>query len=77
MSYADVNGTSLWYQEHGAGEPLILLHGGLGMGEMWAPILPPWPRDAGSSRSTCRPTVTLRTWTARCGTRRWPTTWPP
>jgi len=40
MSYADVNGLSLWYEEHGAGEPLILLHGGLGMGEMFGPILP-------------------------------------
>ena len=40
MSYADVNGISLYYQEHGSGEPLILLHGGLGMGEMYAPILP-------------------------------------
>jgi pimeloyl-ACP methyl ester carboxylesterase len=30
MSYADVNGLSLYYEEHGAGEPLILLHGGYG-----------------------------------------------
>jgi pimeloyl-ACP methyl ester carboxylesterase len=40
MSYAEVNGLSLWFEEHGTGEPLILLHGGLGMGEMYAPILP-------------------------------------
>ncbi len=40
MSYADVNGISLYYEEHGSGQPLILLHGGLGMGEMYAPILP-------------------------------------
>ncbi len=40
MSYADVNGVSLFYEEHGSGQPLILLHGGLGMGEMYAPILP-------------------------------------
>jgi pimeloyl-ACP methyl ester carboxylesterase len=26
--------------EHGAGEPLVLLHGGFGAGEMWEPILP-------------------------------------
>jgi pimeloyl-ACP methyl ester carboxylesterase len=35
-----LNGLSLHYEEHGAGEPLILLHGGIGAGEMFAPILP-------------------------------------
>jgi pimeloyl-ACP methyl ester carboxylesterase len=45
MSYADVNGISLYYEEHGSGQPLILLHGGLGMGEMWAPILPALAKD--------------------------------
>jgi pimeloyl-ACP methyl ester carboxylesterase len=40
MSYADVNGLSLYYEEHGAGEPLVLLHGGLGAAELWAPVLP-------------------------------------
>jgi len=41
MSYADVNGLSLYYEEHGSGEPLVLLHGGLGAGEMLAPLIPP------------------------------------
>lgn len=40
MSYADVNGLSLYYEEHGSGEPLILLHGGIGAGEMMAPVVP-------------------------------------
>jgi pimeloyl-ACP methyl ester carboxylesterase len=40
MSYADVNGIRMYYEEHGSGRPLILLHGGLGLGEMYAPILP-------------------------------------
>jgi pimeloyl-ACP methyl ester carboxylesterase len=40
MSYADVNGVSLYYEEHGSGQPLILLHGGLGSGDMYAPIRP-------------------------------------
>jgi len=39
MSYADVNGVSLYYEEHGSGQPLILLHGGLGSGEMFGPAL--------------------------------------
>ncbi|GAA4937721.1 alpha/beta fold hydrolase [Actinoplanes utahensis] len=37
MSYADVNGINLYYEIHGTGRPLILLHGGLGSGEMFAP----------------------------------------
>jgi pimeloyl-ACP methyl ester carboxylesterase len=40
MSYANVNGVSLYYEEHGSGEPLVLLHGGLGAAELWAPVLP-------------------------------------
>lgn len=39
MSYADVNGVSLYYEEHASGQPLILLHGGLGSGDMYGPIL--------------------------------------
>lgn len=35
MSYADVNGLPVYYREHGSGEPLILLHGGYGTGEMF------------------------------------------
>jgi pimeloyl-ACP methyl ester carboxylesterase len=38
--YADVNGLHLYYETHGSGPALILLHGGLGSGEMFAPILP-------------------------------------
>ena len=38
--YADVNGIKLYYELHGKGRPLILLHGGLGSGEMFGPVLP-------------------------------------
>jgi pimeloyl-ACP methyl ester carboxylesterase len=38
--YADVNGIKLYYEIHGSGRPLILLHGGLGSGEMFGPVLP-------------------------------------
>ncbi|MEW2381436.1 alpha/beta hydrolase [Micromonospora sp. NPDC047707] len=38
--YADVNGINLYYETHGQGRPMILLHGGLGSGEMFGPILP-------------------------------------
>jgi pimeloyl-ACP methyl ester carboxylesterase len=38
--YAEVNGLKLYYETHGAGRPMILLHGGLGSGEMFGPVLP-------------------------------------
>jgi pimeloyl-ACP methyl ester carboxylesterase len=38
--YAVVNGINLYYEIHGAGRPLVLLHGGLGSGEMFGPVLP-------------------------------------
>ena len=52
MSYADVNGLSLYYEEHGTGDggvdrttPLILLHGGYGTGDMFGPHLPELAKD--------------------------------
>ena len=38
--YADVNGINLYYETHGTGRPIVLLHGGLGSGEMFGPLLP-------------------------------------
>jgi pimeloyl-ACP methyl ester carboxylesterase len=38
--YAPVNGIELYYQIHGTGKPLVLLHGGVGAFEMFMPILP-------------------------------------
>lgn len=38
--YADVNGIRLYYEIHGKGRPLVLLHGGLGAIEMFGPNLP-------------------------------------
>ena len=37
--YAEVNGLNLYFETHGDGRPLILLHGGLGSGEMFGPVL--------------------------------------
>jgi pimeloyl-ACP methyl ester carboxylesterase len=38
--YAPVNGLKLYYEIHGTGRPLILLHGGVGASEMFEPVLP-------------------------------------
>jgi pimeloyl-ACP methyl ester carboxylesterase len=38
--YAPINGLQLYYEIHGQGEPLILLHGGFGLTAMFDPILP-------------------------------------
>lgn len=35
--HAEVNGVRIWYQTYGEGEPLILIHGGLGTVEMFGP----------------------------------------
>jgi pimeloyl-ACP methyl ester carboxylesterase len=44
-AYADVNGLHMYYETHGSGKPMILLHGGLGTGEMFGPILPSLSAD--------------------------------
>jgi pimeloyl-ACP methyl ester carboxylesterase len=39
-NYAKINGLELYYELHGEGEPLILLHGGLGATKMFGDVLP-------------------------------------
>lgn len=39
-NHARVNGLELYYEVHGTGEPLVLLHGGLGSTEMFAGLIP-------------------------------------
>lgn len=38
--YAPVDGLKMYYEIHGQGEPLILIHGGLGSGDMFSAIVP-------------------------------------
>lgn len=37
--YAPVNGLQMYYERHGAGEPLLLLHGAFGAANLWGPLL--------------------------------------
>jgi pimeloyl-ACP methyl ester carboxylesterase len=37
--YADINGLHLYYETHGTGRPLVLIHGGLASGETFGPVL--------------------------------------
>jgi pimeloyl-ACP methyl ester carboxylesterase len=39
-NYAEVNGLNMYYEIHGSGQPLILLHGGIGTIEMFGEVLP-------------------------------------
>lgn len=39
-SYAPVNGLNLYYERHGSGAPLLLLHGGFGLTGMFGALLP-------------------------------------
>ena len=42
VAYADVNGLNMYYEVHGEGPPLLLLHGGLGsIPEKWIPNFSP------------------------------------
>jgi energy-coupling factor transporter ATP-binding protein EcfA2 len=58
----------------GSGRPLILLHGGLGSGEMFGPVLPALAERHQVSPSTCRATVAPQTSTGRSTSGSWPTT---
>ncbi|HWM41302.1 MAG TPA: alpha/beta hydrolase [Burkholderiales bacterium] len=40
-----VNGLNYYYEVHGRGEPLLLLHGGLGSIDMFRPVLPTLAKD--------------------------------
>ncbi len=44
-NYAKVNGLNMYYQDHGGGQPLVLIHGGIGNVEMnWGPSIPLFAR---------------------------------
>ena len=48
--YAPVNGVEIYYEIHGSGKPLVLLHGGFGSIEMFGPVLTALAREAPGDR---------------------------
>lgn len=44
-TYVQVNGLRMYYEIHGTGIPVVLLHGGLETCQMWAPAIPALSRD--------------------------------
>lgn len=45
MPLINVRGIDLFYREAGAGEPLLLIHGGAGLADVWSSVLEPLARD--------------------------------
>lgn len=43
--YVAANGVNYYYEIHGQGEPMLLLHGGLGSIDMFGPILPTFAKE--------------------------------
>ncbi|MBN2126690.1 MAG: alpha/beta hydrolase [Deltaproteobacteria bacterium] len=40
MPYAEINGVNLYYEVHGEGDPILLLHHGFGCAKIWKEIYP-------------------------------------
>ena len=43
MPHVDVNGFAMYFEVRGEGEPLLLLHGGTGIGADWRHVFPADP----------------------------------
>lgn len=59
-AYADLDDIRVYYERQGSGEPLVMLHGGFGSSEIWAPyfsLLPQFTLIAPDSRGQGRTTL--------------------
>ena len=55
----EVNGGTLYYEEHGDGAPLILIHGGLYTSSQWEPVVPELVADGIREISAGQPRPTM------------------
>ena len=74
--YAPVNGLKMYYEIHGTGKPLVLLHGGLGVVGMFEQILPALAEARQVIAVECRPMGTRPTLIAHCPSSGWRTMLP-
>ena len=72
QGYAPVNGQQMYYEVHGTGRPLVLLHGGLMTIELsFGAVRPELAADRQSSAASARPrcsssaTTTSSAWSTR------------
>ena len=75
--HAAVNGVNYYYAVYGKGEPLLLLHGGLGQIEMFGPDLTKLAQSrAGDRRRPAGPRPHGARRSRRSAWSTWATTWP-
>jgi hypothetical protein len=74
--YAPVNGLRMYYEVHGSGKPLILLHGGIAASEVFGASIGELAKGRQVITRTCRATGERATSVARCATSTWRTTSP-
>lgn len=43
--YVKANGLNIYYEEYGSGEPLVLIHGGMGVGNSFEPLIPDFSKQ--------------------------------
>ena len=72
--YATVNGLSMYYEVHGDGQPLVLLHGGFGMTGMFGEVLPQLAAGRRVIAVDLQGTAAPPTSTGRSAWRPWATT---
>jgi len=63
--YAAANGLDYYYEISGEGEPLLLLHGGLGSTDMFKPVMPALTEHRQVIATICRGTAAPSCATAR------------
>ena len=75
--FAAVNGLNLYYEIHGEGQPLIMLHGGVSASEAFGQNLTELAKTRKVIALIYKGTDGRRTSIVRSGSSSWPMTWLP